>query len=32
MSATVGPSSTSSPGLTPSMFTVGTTPPITIGH
>ena len=30
--ASVGPSNTRSPGLTPSMFTTGTMPPITIGH
>ena len=30
--AIVGPSSTSSPGLTPSMFTTGTMPPMTMGN
>ena len=32
MAARVGPSITSSPGATPSMFTTGTMPPITIGN
>jgi hypothetical protein len=32
MLASVSPSNTSSPGFTPSRFTTGTMPPITIGH
>ena len=32
MSASVGPSSVSSPGLTPGIWTTGTTPPMIIGN